>query len=84
MFEIPAEYDRDTSPAKTNGHFSPSSSLRRYKVFTGICQRALQDESRMIELGGGGRKIDQKMATVLGTLCMIPPLNSNQYHPVLR
>jgi hypothetical protein len=46
-------------------------------VCAGICQVDLVDESEMITTQWG-RSIDPKMATVHGTICKIPPLNSNQ------
>jgi len=48
MLKIPAEYERDTSPAKLTAFlakFLPASLLG---VSAGICQRALVDESGMI------------------------------------
>jgi hypothetical protein len=48
MLNIPAEYDRDTSPAKLTdiiAKFLPASLLG---VSAGVCQRVLVDERRMI------------------------------------
>jgi hypothetical protein len=54
--------------SKIQGHFS------RLPCFTA---RSLVDESGVLELKWG-RTVDQKMVTVLGTLCTTPPRKSNQ------
>jgi hypothetical protein len=76
MLKIPVEYDRDISPTKLmdiSRKFLPASILG---VSAGTYQRVLIDESVMIRTRG--RAIDQKMAAVHGTLCMIPLCKNDQ------
>jgi hypothetical protein len=64
--------------SKIHKHFSPSFSLLRLLgIFAGISQRPLVDESGMIRIQTGST-IDQKIATVHGTLCTILSRNNNQ------
>jgi hypothetical protein len=77
MLKIPAEYDRDTSLTKFKdiSHQLPASPL-------GV-SAATRDlwwmTQERLELRWG-HTIDQKMAAVHGTICTIPPRNSNEKH----
>jgi hypothetical protein len=78
MLKNLVEYYIDISTAKftvISHQASPDSLLG---VSSGIFRRALVDESGMIVTQVGTHTIDQKMTAVHGTLCTIPPRNSNQ------
>jgi hypothetical protein len=77
MLKMPAEYERYISSAKFIAicrQVSPDSLLG---VSTGICRRALVDESGRLELRRGST-VDQKMVEVHVTFCMLSPRNSEQ------
>jgi hypothetical protein len=76
MLKIPAEYDKNTSPAKLTDiscKVFPSSVLG---ISVDICQRALVDESRMIRNQMGTHI--RSLAAVNGTLYTVPPYKCNQ------
>jgi hypothetical protein len=69
MLKIPAEYDRYTLSAKLKDISRQLPALLLVVSVTTIELWWMNQECT----------IDQKMATVHGTLCTIPPYNSNQY-----
>jgi hypothetical protein len=76
MLKIPAEYDRDTTSSKFKDicHKLPASPLD----VSAANQRALVDESGVIRTQMGKHNRSENGCTH-GTLCTIPPHNSNQY-----
>jgi hypothetical protein len=78
MLNIPAEYDKRYFADKINGHFSISFSLLRYHVSLLVLAGELWCMHQEWLQLRWARTTDQKMAAVHGTLCMIPPRNSQQ------
>jgi hypothetical protein len=76
MLKNPVENERNISSAKFAAISCQDSPESLIGTSVGICQRALVDESGMIRTQMG--LIYQEIVAVHGTLCTIPPHNSNQ------
>jgi hypothetical protein len=75
MLKNPQEYGKRYFVEKIHRHLSPCFFYYLLlRVSAGTCQRAVVDNQEWLELR---HKIDHKMLAVHGTLCAIPPRNSN-------